>query len=510
VLCAWAAVCATASPASPTPLDAIPVGDPLEAELRILDVLGPGRGARHLHARPLQVFEIDSIGIPADDPARALALRRIERFLLREPSLRPSSGRATARPGATLPWLRRRPAPATQLDLSAGIEGSVILDEDRGRAADASGLHLRGALAIDRWLAYTHLVAGEFGGSRGYADPIVAGTDVTTLTEESYLAYAGDRGRWSAMAGRGRWHWGPGEEGSLVLSKSSPAITGVALRASVPELGLDLVVLDATLAASAGEQLAAHRIEWQPLDGLRLGVTEAARYRADGWRPLYAIGVIPYVLVQRLEVRDEPDSAAGLRNNVMVGFDAAWRVAPGTRLTGELLVDDLHSKTDDNPDKLAFQLGLEGAGTALGRRIAWGVEFTRLSRYVYTSFFGRAHAAEGMPLGFPTGPDARRVRVRVAADLGEDWQAVARATLTDRGEGALDDPYLPGSPRPSAFGFAGVVERERDLEAGLRWWPATGVDLALLGGYARAEDAGHAAGATRERIRATLAVRLRR
>ncbi len=144
------------------------------------------------------------------------------------------------------------------------------------------------------------------------------------------------------------------------------------------------------------------------------------------------------------------------------------------------------------------------------RRLSWGGEWTRLSRYVYTSFFGRAYVAQGLPLGFPDGPDSRRIALRGAVDFGPDWQLLGRVSQLDKGENDLDEPYLPGSPGVSAGTFEGIVERTRDVQAGLRWWPASGVDLRALGGYRWVDDFRHVAGATERHLHVTLEAHLLR
>jgi Capsule assembly protein Wzi len=463
----------------------------------------------HLMTQPLQRFELEGDG-PAPslvDPVLRISLGRLERYLGRDP-----------RTGWT-PDSRFAPTPRLfafaseddqRIEFSAGVEGAGERFDDRSRFVSGSGLHLRSALALDQWLVSTHFFAGQVDGARRFADPIVPGNDFIVHTEDTYLAYTAADGAWSGRFGRTRWHWGPGEEGSLLLSRTSPAMTGLSLRARLASIRLDVISLSATLDQAAGEQLAAHRIEWQPFDALRLGVTEAARYRSENWQPLYLVGVIPYVLVQRFQVQDAPDSVAGLRNNEQIAFDAGWRLAPGTRVYGEFLIDDLHARTNDNPNKLAWQVGWEGAGSIVGQRVTWGGEYTRVWRYVYTSFFGRAYALQQMPIGFPTGPDARRIRVRGTWDPGIDWQAFGIVTLTDKGENGLDEPYVPGTPKPAAGSFEGVVERTRDIEAGLRWWPAGGVDVSVSGGWRRVEDAGHVPGETRDGALGSIVVRLTR
>jgi hypothetical protein len=282
------------------------------------------------------------------------------------------------------------------------------------------------------------------------------------------------------------------------------------LHVRIEALRADATIFNATTAPGAGEQLAAHRLEWQPAGGVRLGIAEAARYRASGWQGLYAAGLVPYSIVQRLVDQDGRDSTGSTRNNVLIALDAAVRIADGSRAYGELLVDDLHARTADFPNKLGWQLGWDGAG-AIGRhRLTWNAEYTRLSRFVYTSYFGRVFTSQDRPLGFPTGPDSERFRLRASWDPGADWQFGAIASRTRRGESGLASPFVPGEPVPDVFAFAGVVETVRALEGVARWWPASGVDCSLRAGREWRDGAGHVAGADRAAWRGALAVRLAR
>ncbi|HEY2954303.1 MAG TPA: hypothetical protein VGK89_03510 [Candidatus Eisenbacteria bacterium] len=508
-----AAVGSPAAPAGADPLEFLPVGDPIESELRVLDLLDPaplgGRIALpRLHTRPLQRFEIEGTGAAPDlSPLYSISLARIERALARDavPGFAPRAGLAS-----TPRLLERDGGDGTRLEASAGIEGRGDVDLHASRFASGSGLHTRFGAAFERWIVFAHLVTGRIEHARAFADPIVPGSDLILHTEESYLGYAAPSGRWAMQLGRSRWHWGPGEEAALTLSRTSPALTGFAMRGRLPALRLDASALSATLRPAGGEQLAVHRLEWQALPSLRLGVTEMARYRSETWQPLYLSGVVPYILLQRIATQDEPDSAGANRNNVVAAADAAWRVAPGTRIYGELLVDDLQARTGKVPNKLAFQLGLEGAGPLGRTRVTWGTEYTRLSRFVYTSFFGRTFEAQGRPIGFFTGPDARRVRVRGGLDLGADWQVRAAGALTDQGESGLDQPFVPGSPRVESLDFLGVIERTRELELGVRWWPASGVDMALAGGYRWIDNQAHIEGRDDRSAFGSLELRLTR
>jgi hypothetical protein len=502
------------TPARAAPGEYLPVGDPLEDELRVLDLMG-SRPLRdrlllpHLGLRPLQRLEIEGRGPRLDslDVSRRISVARLERALGRDaaPWFEPDST------WPSTPRLFVGAGSADQrLELSGAAEGTAVVDTDGTRFPTGTGLHARIGVQVDRWLFFSHVLFGQVEHGRAFADPFFARTNLIAYTDETYIGYTGAEGRWAMEFGRSRWNWGPGEEATLLLSRTSAPITALSYQVHLTSLHLDGAALSATLGESAGEQLAAHRLEWQPLEVLRLGLTETARYHAASWQPLYAIGAIPYILVQRLLVQDEPDSTGALRNNIMLGADATWRVAEGTRVYGELLVDDLHIRASTNPNKFGWQLGWEGVGDIGATRVTWGGEYTRLSRFVYTSFFGRSYEAQGMPLGFPTGPDARRIALRAGWDLGVDWQLIARAARTDKGENTLAEPFVPGSPQVRVGTFEGVVEQTRDIEAGLRWWPASGVDLRVLGGYRWIANQDHVTGRSAEHVQVTIEARLAR
>ncbi len=502
-----------ARPARATPYDNIPVGDPIEDELRILD-LYPSATLQgrirlpHLNTRPLQAIELQGIG-PAPEalPAtESISLARLERVLGRDRS--PLFG-PHPRYEST-PRLFDSGSSRTSLQISMGVEGTDQLHDHTSRLVSGSGVGGRIALGLDRLQAFTHYILGRFDNARRFSDPIVPNNDVIVLTDEAYLSYTDEQGLWAMQFGRNRWNWGPGEEGSLVLSKTSPAITGLTFRAHHQALHADGIALNATLEQAAGEQLAAHRIEWQLSDAFRAGVTEAARYKASGWQPLYLIGIIPYVLVQRLESQAEPDSLRAIRNNVVMSFDAAWRIAPGTRLYGELLLDDVHARSAKTPNKFGYQFGWDGAGIIGGSRVTWGGEWTRISRYVYTSFFGRDYVTQGQPIGFPTGPDVRRVRLRLGWDPSPDWTVFATALHNDKGENEISDPFIPGSGTVQASHFQGVIENTRELDVGLRWWPASGVLISASGGYEWIRNDQHVTGVRDQGPVATLQLRLDR
>ena len=504
--------------ASAVPGDYLSVTDPLQWELRILELYAPtaagGRvrlpGVGSLPLRRAELMGTGEAMVPTFGP-RAIALLRIERELAHDATAEWNAAHVA---GVTPRTWHSGGEDQGRIELSFAAEGAAALSspfaDSRTRWRDGSGAHARIGAQVDRWLAYSHLWAGQLRGAERFTDALAKGTDLALQTEESYLAYNGGA-RWGMMFGRNRWHWGPGDEASLLLSRTSAPLSGLMLHLRFESLRIDATALHATLDVGSGEQLAAHRLEWQVRDGLRVGASETARYRSSGYQGVYLASVIPFSLAQRLLDQDAgADTSGARRNNVMLGFDVAWRVADGTRVHGELLIDDLHAESGDIPNKLGFQLGAEGVGDVHGARLSWGTEYTRLSRFVYTSFYGRTYAAQGAPIGFPTGPDSERLRARIAWDPEASWQVAATASRTTLGESGLANAFIPGTAVPDVWQLAGTPEHERRVEGGLRWWPSTGIDLAVHLARTWRENIAHVADADAAQWDAGFAVRLTR
>jgi hypothetical protein len=335
---------------------------------------------------------------------------------------------------------------------------------------------------------------------------LVTGTDVSLQTDESYIAY-GAGTQWSLAMGRQRFAWGPGEEGSLLVSRSAAPLSALHFHARVAALRADFTSLNATVDPGTGEQFAAHRLEWQPVGSVRLGVAEAARYQSDGWQAVYVASVIPYSLAQRLQQQDGDSTGDENRNNVLASFDLSWRPADGTRVYSEFLVDDVST---NYADKYAWQVGLDGAWTRGFTRLTWNTEYTWISRYVYTSYYGRDFVAQSLPIGYPTGPDSRRLHARVTWDPRVDWQFTGLASRTWKGENDLDEPYVPGTPVPPVDKLEGVPVVTDSFTGVMRWWPASGVDLSLSLGFQRVENVAHVAGTVDRGAHAAIAFRVTR
>jgi hypothetical protein len=408
-------------------------------------------------------------------------------------------------------WQRAWPGD-DRAELSVGLEGAYDMAREDGDTEtqwrDGSGIHFRAAAQVDRWLAFAHIGLGQLENASSYTDVLLSNSDIAAQTDEAYINYSAGT-HWSVTMGRQRFAWGPGEQGSLLISRSAVPLTALYLHLRIQALRADGFSINATTDPGTGEQFAAHRIEWQPFSELRLGIAEAARYQADGWEAVYVASVIPYSLAQRL-LQQDGDSTGTARNNVELSFDASWRPADGTRLYAELLLDDIHAKSAATPNKYAWQVGMDGAWTHGFTRLTWNTEYTWMSRYVYSSFFGRSFVAQDQPIGFPTGPDSRRLRIRTTWDPRVAWQLTGIASRTWKGENDIDEPFMPGNPVPDVGTLEGIVETRDEAAGVLRWWPASGVDLSLSLGFARVQNANHVSGDERTGLTGSITFRLLR
>ncbi|HEU4723668.1 MAG TPA: hypothetical protein VFU59_00075, partial [Candidatus Eisenbacteria bacterium] len=253
-------------------------------------------------------------------------------------------------------------------------------------------------------------------------------------------------------------------------------------------------------------------IEFTDKGWLSIGLAEAVRYRSQGIDLLYASGLIPYAIVERIHIRDaSTDSVRGLeRANVMVSLDAVTRLSPWVTLYGEVLLDDIATENKEMPDRLAYQLGFRSHRPYGSEHTAHILaEYTRVRRFTYATEYGQNFVHRERPLGFALGPDVEAVWMEVGFDLSRDWQARWSGEFVNQGEGYLGEAWQTSMGSVSNAGLFGVVERRREVWGDLRWIPSDRLDATVGLGYRRIENERHADGVTRTAWLARLALDVR-
>jgi hypothetical protein len=300
---------------------------------------------------------------------------------------------AGAKAGAVTPWSARGPgagadpftSPRPGTWVRFGADDRLLLLSPYARVmprfetgrevawTDSTRLGFRATYFGGRSLVIaTGFYAAEVERGRSFADPLVADSDVILHADE--LTLSARLGALRLRIGRDRHQWGMGASGTLLLSESARPFDFVEYQLRLGERFRFLALTGitdrhaalSTPGSNPGEArfLSAHRLLWTVTPDLALGLSEGARYQADQPGLLYLGGFVPYTLVERLEMQDEPaDSTEDfLRNNVLWSVDVSWRMRPGLLFYGEFLADDIATQSSSMPTRVAFQLRLGASG----------------------------------------------------------------------------------------------------------------------------------------------------
>ncbi|MFH1144662.1 MAG: capsule assembly Wzi family protein, partial [Candidatus Eisenbacteria bacterium] len=191
------------------------------------------------------------------------------------------------------------------------------------------------------------------------------------------------------------------------------------------------------------------RLLWTLTPDLALGLSEGARYQADAPGVLYLTGILPYTLVERLQMQDEPSDSTEnyLRNNVLWSVDVSWRVRAGLLLYAEFLADDIATQSSAMPTRGGVQFGLAYAPRWRGWDWTLGAEYTRVSDYTYSVYYQDLCRCDwehqGQPLGYALGPDAELMLLRAGLAPTRRLSFSTWVQHLRRGDGAIGRPWRP-------------------------------------------------------------------
>jgi len=484
--------------APPLPPAAVPVADPLYQDLRDLidrrELAIAGFGARprssFLLARDFALAD-SAAGVAAGDPERTIPAFERARLGLADPLAVQGVPLTAPAPRPLLRFQGRD----TRLDISAFARFQAESAPERGFVlTDSTRAGLRFSWLI--WPSlhlFEELYVADVEGGREFADPLIADSDVIIFQDRAYVAY---HTRIADLTfGRDRLSWGPSEPGGtggLLLSNGSRPFTHLRVEGAFFDRRLHAIVVNGALSQAEDRFIALHRLEWQATPALRLAFAEGAAYQSDFVEPLYVVGIIPYPLVGRLLERDNDDRQSDelVRNNVMWDVDVRYIPRPGVEIYGELLLDDLGTDSSDTPTRLGYQMGGVWLGRLSGRVVRARGEWTRVWRYVYSVFYDQNFIHEGVPLGYPHGPDSRVIHLDTALEVRPGLELGAIGERIDHGEDGLGvawDPDDPAQAGADASAFGGVVERQWRLlgTARYRLPPFLEVNLELGGAWVR-------------------------
>lgn len=502
---------ASAGRAACSPAEFLPLGNRSYEEIEVLAARGYLDSLR-IYTRPLVRIDVAHSLLRArslhPELAANLNYQRLEREFAREltdlsaPPDTPETG-PLVDTGPKESRFRIQSAAHLLGKFDDSRDGDHFYFDDESYVSARAGLQLWPAIG-----AYEELAITRIREDRAYIDPLAAGTDL-----EVAVLHAGLTARTGAItgaAGYDEFRWGPGRSGTLLLSDAAGPMGFFWLQANAKGR-LTATAVSGILSSAEDRMFAAHRLEFAATRWLSLGVAEAVRYTSDGIDLLYGIGVIPYSLIERIQVREASSDSvrSEVRSNVMASLDGTVRVSPNLTLYGEILIDDFTTEDESMPDRFGWQAGLRSERPMGNGMIHLQAEYTRIRNFTYSVYYGEDFIYGDRPLGYVLGPDVENLWLEVGYDLSRDWQVRWSGDFANKGEGELGVAWNPSMGPVSNSDLSGVVEESREVWGDLRWLPRDNVDLSAGAGFRRSENVAHVSGENEDALLFRLAAELR-
>jgi hypothetical protein len=456
VLGGLAAGYGSASALSELPAEYLPTNHPAWSDIEHLFNRG-GLDGLPIFTRPLARSDVAAslAETLAEDPTLAASApaRRLQRELAFE--LERLAAESAFR--ETKPFLElEEDAGVVRAQLESFLAASFTKDEGEIPEGTSASVMIRAYLP-KRVFGLTQVAIEKIRDTNPLGDSIVKGSDWYLSTSSAYLSVRTDPV--DLAGGLFRHRWGPGSSGTLLLSDAALSYPSLFYAKNFGGRGR-FIAQTGALHFPERRWFSTHRLEVALGRKLRVGLHEAAAYRSEGLDPLYAVGLVPYSLVQRFLDRTAEGSVSPHRNNVLIGADLAWRIVPGVRMDAEVLIDDLTTETSTQPHRLAFQAGLSWSGSVLGSTGDARAEFVKVYRYTYAVFYGANLIHNDAALGYVDGPDAEHYELFLERDFGLDYRAGFGVDLTRKGEGTPGEFWVPSDAQSAhaASVLSGTVE----------------------------------------------------
>ncbi|MCX6640806.1 MAG: hypothetical protein NTW14_10040 [bacterium] len=316
--------------------------------------------------------------------------------------------------------------------VSAGVEdvhgvdsraaGYVVLDLGTGNKR----FGVYSAIRVDRDLAE----------NPAYTDKIWHHT--AGFTEQAYLVFTGARDRWTLKLGRDHISWGPGED-HLLLNDAPRGMDQISFRigwrwGSFTALIGQLDDYTDSSGVRTSRFLSGHRFEFQPVDWMRVGISETLLF-TGGVR----FGSMNPLLPFYGELANENSEGNG-----MISLDVNAFPCPGVQAYGELLLDDIQFENkkpqDLEPTEWGWLIGSRWCG--FEGLLGLSADYSGITNRTYNAPDEKyRYLSRGLPLGSELGNDGDRLKLQATC-----WP-IARVrldgywSLRRQGEGRVSSPF---------------------------------------------------------------------
>jgi hypothetical protein len=372
-------------------------------------------------------------------------------------------------------------------------------------SADSNGVFPEAGLAASLEIPHLVLVTHPRVENRLRYDPDYTGKKDRFVAGRNDEAYVLASWRYlDVFFGIADRNWGPPDVEGLLLSNSPYGFDHLLVRLGPRRLRLEMLAtqLDPlepwNTATRVNRYLSLHRVVVQPSSRLALSLFEGAVYAETGgtprsFEPWYLNPLNLFLLAQ---YNDSPTS------NALMGADAWLELRPALRAFGQVVIDDIQvdkrSRGDLEPPAYGFTLGLSGG--AMRGAASWTAFYTRVTNVAY-----RTPAREeeytirraGIARNFS---DYDQATLRVTTAWWPRLLLGAELSLVRQGEGDIREQFPDTLAYDDSLNFlTGTIERTARVGVQASWTPLRGITLTADVGRNMVSNAGHVAGADRDR-----------
>ncbi|MBA7542753.1 hypothetical protein ES705_35077 [subsurface metagenome] len=283
----------------------------------------------------------------------------------------------------------------------------------------------------------------------------------------------------SLQVGRDHTRWGPGYQGSLILSDNSPAFDMFKYSGTIDlnKSGESLAKISFTkffsLLDTLDEQnryFSGQRLEYKPTSTLTLGLSETVIISEDSsilfYNPIPFIP--PYYATWWIAGIFEPQEV-----NCNVALDVEINMTQKIKLYGEWMADDFIFHPDDNPypNRTGFLAGAYFADPLGSGNTDFRIEYTHINNYVYfPKHSWQDYLYQGEYIGHSLGPDADQLYLELTHYLSDRLNLSLSYNQERHGEGQIGIP-LPSDPviaNENIF-LSGIIEKQQAYQVQLSY-----------------------------------------
>jgi len=328
--------------------------------------------------------------------------------------------------------------------------------------------------------------------------PNKAQQNVTGRLIEGYLSAQFKFG--SLTYGQLQRNWGPVGLPGIPLSDVSYERQGLELELGTKDVRLSALASDLrpqtdSTGQSVNRYYFVHRLETRLSHRFRLALWESTLIQGVGrtFETPFANPLSPSVLANSFGIADTG-------SNVMIGFDATWRVGRRATLQVQGALDDFwFNDRNAKQDRWAFTIAGYGA---LGNRLGWRAWYTQVSSLALRTFNPQENFTDqGVGIGRNFSDDDQ-LSAALTIPAGHVGLLTPELTFQRQGQGRIDAPYPPldanGNQITPMF-LIGTVERTYRVALGISGREGP-FDIAANGGFHHVANDQNQAGVTANRF----------